>query len=60
MTRKNEKDAMIIKVEANQGNPEQYQRSMRDLLKLNGQIEIVPVGSLPNDGLVIEDARSYD
>ena len=60
VTRKNEKDAMIIKVEANQGNPEQYQRSMRDLLKLNGQIEIVPVGSLPNDGLVIEDARSYD
>ena len=60
VTRKNEKDAMSIKVEANQGNPEQFQRSMRDLLKLNGQIEIVPVGSLPNDGLVIEDARSYD
>ncbi|MCY4317430.1 MAG: phenylacetate--CoA ligase family protein [Roseovarius sp.] len=60
VTRKNEKDAMIVKVETDRGNAEQYKKSVGDLLKLNGRIEIVPVGSLPNDGLVIEDARSYD
>jgi phenylacetate-CoA ligase len=27
--------------------------------KLRGLVEIVPTGSLPNDGKIIEDARSY-
>ena len=31
-----------------------------DALKLKGAVEIVPVGSLPKDGLVIEDQRKYD
>ena len=30
-----------------------------DLGKLRGEIEMVPPGTLPNDGKVIEDARSY-
>lgn len=33
--------------------------AMRDVTKLRGQVEIVATGSLPNDGKVIEDARSY-
>jgi phenylacetate-CoA ligase len=32
---------------------------VRDVTKLRADIEIVGVGSLPNDGKVIEDARSY-
>jgi len=28
--------------------------------KLRSQIELVAPGSLPNDGKVIEDARSYE
>ena len=28
--------------------------------KLKGRVELVPPGALPRDGLVIEDARSYD
>ena len=33
--------------------------SLRDLMKLRGTVEFVPPGSLPNDGKVIEDARTY-
>jgi phenylacetate-CoA ligase len=33
--------------------------SARDVTKLRADIELVATGSLPNDGKVIEDARSY-
>jgi phenylacetate-CoA ligase len=33
--------------------------AIRDVTKLRGQVEVVSPGSLPNDGKVIEDARSY-
>jgi phenylacetate-CoA ligase len=33
--------------------------SLREVTKLRGDVEVVAVGSLPNDGKVIEDARSY-
>ncbi len=33
--------------------------SIRDVTKLRGDVKMVPLGSLPNDGKVIEDARSY-
>ncbi|SHE55147.1 phenylacetate-CoA ligase [Lampropedia hyalina DSM 16112] len=32
---------------------------IREVTKLRGEVQIVPPGSLPNDGKVIEDARSY-
>jgi phenylacetate-CoA ligase len=32
---------------------------MREVTKLRGQVQVVAPGSLPNDGKVIEDARSY-
>ena len=33
--------------------------AIRDVTKLRGDVECVTPGSLPNDGLVIQDARSY-
>lgn len=33
--------------------------SIRDTTKLRGDVKLVPRGSLPNDGKVIEDARTY-
>ena len=33
--------------------------SIRDVTKLRGEVTLVEAGSLPNDGKVIEDARSY-
>jgi phenylacetate-CoA ligase len=33
--------------------------SLRDVTKLRGDIEVLASGSLPNDGKVIEDRRTY-
>jgi phenylacetate-CoA ligase len=33
--------------------------AIRDVTKLRGEVELKSPGSLPNDGKVIEDARSY-
>ena len=33
--------------------------AIRDVTKLRGDVEVVAPGSLPNDGKVIEDARTY-
>jgi phenylacetate-CoA ligase len=33
--------------------------TLRDVTKVRGSVRGVPAGSLPNDGKVIEDARSY-
>ena len=33
--------------------------SLRAITKLGGAVELVTPGSLPNDGKVIEDARTY-
>ncbi len=34
--------------------------SVRDLTKLRCDVEVLPPGSLPNDGKLIEDSRKYD
>jgi phenylacetate-CoA ligase len=36
------------------------EESIRAVLKLGGSAELVEADSLPDDGLVIEDARSYE
>jgi len=33
--------------------------AVRDVTKLRGDVQLLSPGSLPNDGKVIEDARSY-
>ncbi|HEX5612689.1 MAG TPA: AMP-binding protein [Burkholderiales bacterium] len=33
--------------------------SIRDVTKLRGEVELVPPGTLPNDGKVIDDQRKY-
>ena len=58
--RDGEMDTMRVLIEADGGNADAYATSVASVLKLKGAVEIVPVGSLPNDGLVIEDQRSYD
>ena len=55
-------DKMTLRVEADT-NPDglstRIEEAIRDVTKLRGQVEIVAPGSLPNDGKIIEDARSY-
>ena len=56
-------DSMTLKVETACSGPDalsaKLMEAIRDVTKLRGQVEIVLPGSLPNDGRVIEDARSY-
>jgi len=56
-------DVMTLKVETSCSGPDNLSHklieAMRDVTKLRGQVELLPPGSLPNDGKVIEDARSY-
>ncbi|WP_028031601.1 phenylacetate--CoA ligase family protein [Gemmobacter nectariphilus] len=57
--RDGEMDVMTVQVETRASNPALYEGSVMDVLKMKGRIELVPPGSLPNDGKVIEDRRSY-
>jgi phenylacetate-CoA ligase len=59
-SREGEADVMTVRIEAAEGAPEQFEGTVREVLKLKGRVEVVPPGSLPNDGKVIEDARSYE
>jgi phenylacetate-CoA ligase len=56
-------DALTLHVEA-QSAPEglqaRLQEALREITKLRGEVLFVAPGSLPNDGKVIEDARSYE
>ncbi|MEP2640920.1 phenylacetate--CoA ligase family protein [Roseobacter sp.] len=53
-------DAMTVQIEATGGCLETFGQSVADTLKLKGTVEILTPGSLPRDGVVIEDQRSYD
>ena len=59
-TREGEMDVMTVRIETRAANPKLYEDTLLDTLKLRGKVELVPPGSLPNDGKVIEDLRSYD
>ena len=55
-------DRMTLRVEAPsapEGLGGRIAASIRDVTKLRGEVEVVAPGSLPNDGKVIDDARSY-
>ena len=54
-------DQLTLKVETLEaaGLVEKISEAVRDVTKLRADIALVEVGSLPNDGKVIEDARSY-
>lgn len=41
------------------GLDQRISEAIRDVTKLRGTVELLSPGSLPNDGKVIEDARSY-
>jgi len=55
-------DSMRLLVETTsspQGLDERIGDMIRDVTKLRGTVELLSPGSLPNDGKVIEDVRSY-
>ena len=55
-------DRMCLQVEvaaASDGLREKVAEAIREVTKLRGDVQVVSPGGLPNDGKVIEDARSY-
>jgi len=59
-TREGDMDAMTVQIETSAGEASVFEDLVKTHLKLKGTIEIFPAGSLPRDGLVIEDQRKYD
>jgi phenylacetate-CoA ligase len=59
--RAQEQDVMTLRAEARDvasGLAERLEQTLQSLTKLRGHIELVPPGSLPNDGKVIADERA--
>ncbi|HLX24452.1 MAG TPA: AMP-binding protein [Usitatibacter sp.] len=56
-------DRMTLRVESanvpGEGLGPAIEATVREILKVRGEVQFVAAGSLPNDGKVIEDARSY-
>jgi phenylacetate-CoA ligase len=60
VTRAGEADVMVLKAESVALDPDLSKaigETLRAVTKLGGSVELLPPGSLPNDGKVIEDAR---
>jgi phenylacetate-CoA ligase len=60
--RNGEQDTMLLKAEAAdaaEGLAARLAETMQAVTKLKGEVEIVPPGSLPNDGKIIADDRTY-
>ncbi len=63
VSRANEQDVMTLRAEAGTSDPalaENLAESLMAVTKMKGAVELVEPGSLPNDGKVIADERSYD
>ena len=63
ITNPDNRDQMTLKVEAAKGDAallDAVKQSVTTVTKLRGEVEIVAPGSLPNDGIVVEDARTFD
>ncbi|SHG72772.1 phenylacetate--CoA ligase family protein [Marivita hallyeonensis] len=59
-SRDGEMDVMTVRIETAAKDAARFESTIVETLKLKGTVELVPPGALPRDGLVIEDARSYD
>jgi phenylacetate-CoA ligase len=62
VSRVGETDAMTLKAETGVTDPSLERaigESLRAVIKLGGAVELLAPGTLPNDGKVIEDARTY-
>ncbi len=56
-------DQMVLRVETRESDTalaDRLAEQLREVTKLRGEVELLAPGCLPNDGKVIEDARSYD
>jgi len=59
-SREAETDVLTVQVECDGGDADAYAASVVETMKMKGKVVVCDLGSLPKDGLVIEDQRSYD
>jgi phenylacetate-CoA ligase len=63
VTRTDELDRMTLRCEVQDagaaGLAEAIGRTLREVTQLRGEVELVATGSLPNDGQVVADTRTY-
>jgi phenylacetate-CoA ligase len=59
-SREGEKDILTVQVECDGGDADAYAASVIDTMKMKGKVMVCDLGTLPRDGLVIEDQRSYE
>ena len=66
VTREEHKDLMTFQVELQGGTPpndrmkEDVERTIRDVIKLRGEIQFVARGTIPEGARKIEDQRTWD
>ena len=58
--RNGESDLMMVQCEGDGLSEETIGERVKQVLKLRGEVSLHGVGSLPRDGVVIEDRRTYD
>jgi len=59
ITRQGDADHMVVQLEATDDSVD-YSASLPEVLKLRGDVQIVPPDALPKDGIVIEDKRDFE
>ncbi len=59
-TRRDQRDVMTLEIETTETDASQFDAAILGTLKLRADVILVAPGSLPNDGKVIDDQRSYD
>ena len=60
VTRSDNNDVMSVFLEIEGETNKDYDTFVKEILKLKGEVQIVEPGSLPNDGKVIDDQRTFD
>jgi len=58
--RNGEADHMMVQCEGEGLSAEAIGKRVQEVLKLRGEVSLHGLGSLPRDGIVIEDRRTYD
>lgn len=60
VSRSDNNDIMTVLLEIEGDMNKDYSSAVKEILKLKGEVELVKPGSLPNDGKVIDDQRTFD
>ena len=51
---------MLVETDSKEVTIENVKDTIRAELKLRAEVELVSMGTIPNDGIVIEDKRTFE